>query len=86
MNRVFSAIHPTATGTTAIAHIGYETQGIRNTGLLFHLPPIRVTETQTNTMFNTTINVPAFPGATHARIRFGFDPIRCIVLVGRKPA
>jgi len=76
----FSGSYTTPSGNSNILMAGLVMDGIRNPALLVHLPPFRINRTKNNFLINgpssanASIKVPAAAGATHARIRFGFDP------------
>jgi hypothetical protein len=71
----YSSAYAMPTGTGSIGMTGMIYDGIRDSSLLIKLPPFTPTATYKSEMDNgTKITVPGLVGATHARIRFGFDP------------
>lgn len=81
----FSKSYTTPSGRSNImtATVVGGMEGVRTPALFVHLPPFSFTRDKqtllvnsslTGSMANASITVPYAAGATHARIRFGFDP------------
>jgi hypothetical protein len=75
----FGTSYVNPTGQSMFGLMGFVIDGHRNAPLLMKLPPFRPNY-RLNTFLvngaasNSSIHVPPAVGATHARIKFGFDP------------